>query len=172
MKTMEALDNPSYFSLAGAAAPAHESKFSLLRRRGLGSGAGGGTASLTLPSAGRRSSLRTLVLGSPRPRDLAPEQRPGHRRRASSSASDLLPPPPALPTAASDDDGDVFVTGEATYYNLTPASASTASRRRHSIGTFLRTAASAAASASAHAEPAHSLRKRCDKCTHKPAGEF
>ncbi|XP_075215961.1 DBB domain-containing protein stumps isoform X2 [Lycorma delicatula] len=174
---MEALDNPSYFTVPGAT---HQSKFSLLRRRGMGA-ASSSTISLSSHISPTNTSVSTkvphrrsfrsllrsmssnsdsaqlLVLGNPRPSDLAPGHR--SRRRASSSASELLSK--EVSSHDDDDDGEVFLApgGDVRYYNLT-APRSTAGKRRHSIGTFLH-------SAPGHIEPAHSMRKRCDKCIEK-----
>lgn len=168
-------DNPSYFTVPGATHP--QKKFSLLRQRGMGA-ASSSTVSLsshaapphvgaTTTGSGHRRSFRSLlrsmsansdstqllVMGNPRPSDLAPGHRP--RRRASSSASELLSQD--VPVHDNDDDGEVFIApgGDVRYYNLTTPR-STAGRRRHSIGTFLR-------STPGRIESAHSVRKRCDK---------
>lgn len=112
--------------------------------------------SLLRSMSANSDSAQLLALGNPRPSDLAPGHRP--RRRSSSSASELLT---QEILTHGDDDGEVFLApgGDVCYYNLTTPRY-TAGRRRHSIGTFLR-------STTGHIEPAHSSRKRCDKCIEK-----
>lgn len=115
-------------------------------------------------SAQNDSSL--LVLGNPRLCDLAPQHRPQARRRTSSSASDIVP----LSPSSLEDDGEVFLSnnGDARYYNLGSSSATLpptgGGRRRHSIGAFLRPAPLRTD------EAAHSIRKRCERCSEK--GEY
>lgn len=194
---MEALDNPSYFTVPGG------SKFSLLKRRGMGGaplspsgsmsppttppGTSSTPASTTVTRRGNRTLLRSvsaqgdaslLVLGSPRICDLAPSQRPQTRRRASSSASDVLVSASPL---SLDDDGEVFLStnGEARYYNLgnNPATLPPtvgSGRRRHSIGAFLRSTTATTPTRESHPlvkpeepKPAHSIRKRCERCAEK-----
>lgn len=149
-------DNPSYFTVPGG------SKFSLLRRRGLGAGSppltpsafpGRRPSRALLRSVSAHSDASLLVLGNPRLCDLAPTHRPA----VTASASDLAP----------DDDGEVFLNseGDVRYYNLTR-------RRRHSFGEFLRTSSTATSPAVPTQPPndprrCHSSRKRCDKCSEK-----
>lgn len=190
-------DNPSYFTVPGG------SKFSLLKRRGMGGAPLSSSGSMSPPTTppgttstsastvvtrrGNRTLLRSvsaqgdaslLVLGSPRICDLAPSQRPQSRRRASSSASDVVISTSPL---SLDDDGEVFLSanGEARYYNLgnNPATlppTAGSGRRRHSIGAFLRSTTATTPSRESHPlvkpeepKPAHSIRKRCERCAEK-----
>lgn len=146
------------------------------------------TVSTVVTRRGNRTLLRSisaqgdaslLVLGSPRICDLAPSQRPQTRRRASSSASDVVISASPL---SLDDDGEVFLSanGEARYYNLginhpatLPPTAGTG-RRRHSIGAFLRSNSATTPTRennpllkAEEPKPAHSIRKRCDRCAEK-----
>uniref|UniRef100_A0A1B6LJX6 DBB domain-containing protein n=1 Tax=Graphocephala atropunctata TaxID=36148 RepID=A0A1B6LJX6_9HEMI len=163
-RTMEAVDNPSYFTVPGG------SKFSLLKRRGLGAGTGTCSPPLSptsafpprrhsrtlLRSVSAQSDASLLILGNPRLCDLAPTHRPS----ASASASDLHP----------DDDGEVFLypDGDARYYNLTAASRhEVGGRRRHSFGEFIRTSSSPISPQAPEPRKCHSSRKRCDKCSEK-----
>ncbi|KAG8267052.1 hypothetical protein J6590_059093 [Homalodisca vitripennis] len=157
-------DNPSYFTVPGG------SKFSLLKRRGLGGSSGTCSPPLSptsafpprrhsrtlLRSVSAQSDASLLVLGNPRLCDLAPTHRPS----ASASASDLQP----------DDDGEVFLypDGDARYYNLTAASRrEVGGRRRHSFGEFIRTTSSPTTPQAPEPKKCHSSRKRCDKCSEK-----
>ncbi|PSN40936.1 hypothetical protein C0J52_16269 [Blattella germanica] len=204
---MEALDNPSYFSLPGGTSAPVASRggpFLLLKRRGATMGAQASSCSsapttpttpeaaaampLLLPSPSPpapvpfshhrrsfRSLLRSmsansstnnqhhlpgvyqlqhqlLVLGEPRPSDMAPESiaHQQHRRNHSNKSLELLSndmvycPVPEVPAPTASEEllsaspEEVFLGngGDARYYNLTiPLPGAT--RRRHSIGTFL-----------------------------------
>ncbi|XP_017787311.1 PREDICTED: phosphoinositide 3-kinase adapter protein 1 [Nicrophorus vespilloides] len=142
------LDNPSYFSMAGktdSSSPQmsreerkkQQITRSLLRSVSTNSG---------------DSNQELLIMGEPRLSDIAPElssKYPQEPRRANSLKSnrseprtDLIysPLPTSEDAACSEasDDEEVFLNEDcAKYYNLTAKAGSTASRRRHSISSFM-----------------------------------
>lgn len=152
-------DNPSYFSLAGGlvSPPPSKSKFRLFKKKM------GPTTSLEAEffksaTINNRRQLRTLlrsvsstsadsnqellVLGEPRPSDIAPPSPylPSHKRRNSKRSSDLNDDLVYCPTG-DENNGDgiyseeeeVFLSEDsAKYYNV-----GRETRRRHSIGTYL-----------------------------------